>query len=110
MQFQFDVASTTPNPPATPQQPPSDSVSDLLRQILEQQRDQLNQILEVQKEHLNHVRALSQDSLSRWRNLLARWQKDHPEFAEHCKKAYPAMEKIYVQLLVNMVEELSGQD
>jgi hypothetical protein len=59
---------------------------------------------------LNHVRAQAQDSLSRWRNLLARWQKDHPEFCEHCKKAYPAMEKVYVQLIVAMVEELAQQD
>jgi hypothetical protein len=53
---------------------------------------------------------MGQDSLSRWRNLLTRWQKEHPEFAEHCKKAYPAMERTYVQLLVNMVEELARQD
>jgi hypothetical protein len=48
--------------------------------------------------------------LTRWRNLLARWQKDHPEFAERCKKAYPAMEKIYVQLLVNLVDDLALQE
>src|ERR1700733_10035736 len=99
MQFQFDVATSTANPIQAPQQPTGDSVPDLMRLLLEQQRD-----------HLNHVRAQAQDSLSRWRNLLSRWQKDHPEFSEHCKKAYPSMEKIYVQLIVSMVEELAHQD
>lgn len=107
MQFQFDIASSTTNTPATPHQPTTESIPELLRLILEQQRDQLNMILDVQKEHLNHVRAMAQDSLSRWRHLLSRWQEDHPEFADQCKKAYPTMEKIYVQLLVNMAQELS---
>jgi hypothetical protein len=110
MQFSFDIASTPTNPIATPQQPVTDSVPELLRLILDQQRDQLTQILDIQKEHLNYVRTQALDSLSRWRNLLARWQKDHPEFSEHCKKAYPAMEKVYVQMIVGMVDELAQQD
>ncbi len=110
MQFQFDIASMIPVQPATPQAQTHETIPDLLHQILEQQRDLLNQILETHKEQLNQVRAQAQDSLARWRNLLARWQNDHPDFAEQCKKAYPAMEKTYVQLLVNMVEELSQQE
>jgi hypothetical protein len=108
MQFQFDIASTSKIPPAVPQPTTPETVPDLLRQILDTQRDQLTKILEVQQEHLNHVRTAAQDNVSRWRNLLARWQAEHPEFAEHCKKAYPLMEKSYVQLLVSMVEEVAN--
>ena len=72
MQFQVDIASTTTDPPAKLPPPTPESVPELLRQILDLQRDQLAQILEVQREHLNHVRAAIQDNQTRWRNLLAR--------------------------------------
>jgi hypothetical protein len=108
MQFQFDIASSSSIPLAAPPLGP-EAIPDLLRQILEVQRDQLNQILEVQKEHLQHVRIVAQENLARWRNLLGRWQNEHPEFADHCKQAYPLMEKIYVQMLANLVEEVSEQ-
>ena len=109
MQFQFDIASNTVPVPPQPQHSANESVPDLLRQLLDQQREVFSQLLEVQREHLNHVRTTAQDSQARWRNLLARWQKDHPEFAEQCKRAYPLMERSYVQLLVSMVEEVAGQ-
>src|ERR1700738_5241643 len=109
MQFQIDIASTSASPPANLQPPTPETVPDLLRQILDLQRDQLTQILEVQKGHLNHVRAITQDNMSRWRNLLARSQTEHPDFAEHCKKAYPLLEKSYVQLLAGIVEEVAQQ-
>src|SRR5437879_3444300 len=110
MQFQFDIASSATHAPAPPQPVTAETVPDLLRQILEVQRDQLTQILEVQKEHLHHARTTAHDNLSRWRQLLTRWQDDHPEFAEHCKQAYPLMEKAYVQMLATLVEELAEHD
>jgi transketolase len=110
MQFQFDVASNSAAIQPSLQPPVAETVPELLRQMLDVQRDQLHQILEVQREHLNHARAHAQDNLARWRNLLARWQHDYPEFADHCKIAYPLMEKSYVQLLATMVKELAEQD
>ena len=109
MQFQFDISSTTAKPPVPPQPTTPETVPDLLRQILEVQYDQLTQILEVQKEQLNHARAIAQDNLARWRQLLGRWHAEQPEFADHCKKAYPLMEKAYVQMLAQMVEEVTEQ-
>jgi hypothetical protein len=115
MQFQFDFAAptTTPAPPA-PQQPAD--AAELLRQLLElqrdmavQQREALAQLLAVQQEHLNHVRAAALDAQARWRNLLTRWQTQHPEFANYCRQAYPLLEKAYVGLLDGMAEELSQQ-
>lgn len=109
MQFQFDIASTTKTPPPPPMPVTPETVPDLLRQLLELQRDQFHQMLELQREQLNHARATAQDNLARWRAMLTRWGENYPEFAEHCKQAYPLMERSYVQLLANLVEELSQQ-
>jgi hypothetical protein len=114
MQFQFDTASAGRTPPVVPQQTPVEATNDLLRQLLElqrdstvQQREMLAQLVAVEQEHLNHARAAAQDALSRWRNLLSRWQNQHPEFANQCRQAYPLLEKAYVGMLVGMVEELA---
>jgi hypothetical protein len=107
MQFQFDVASSTSGivrPPA-PQ-----TVLEVMQQLLDLQRDQFNQVnqtLEIQREHLHHVRTVTQENMARWRNLLARWKDDQPEFAEHCKAAYPLIERAYVQLLAYMTREVA---
>jgi hypothetical protein len=108
MQFQFNVASNASAPPVPP--PTAANIPELLRLILEVQREQLGQILEVQKEQLQHARATAQDNLSRWRQMLSRWQEEQPDFAAHCMKAYPLMEKAYVQMLARMVEELNAED
>jgi hypothetical protein len=116
MQFQFDTASASRKPPAVPQPTPAEATTDLLRQLIElerenstQQREMLAQLLAVQQEHLNHARTTAQDALGRWRNLLSRWQSQHPEFANQCRQTYPLLEKAYVAMLVGMVEEISQQ-
>jgi hypothetical protein len=115
MQFQFDTSSVRPAPPPVPQQP-VDVTHDLLRQLIEVQRDNtmalremLAQVLAVQQELLNHAKTTAQDAQARWRNLLSRWQVPHPEFPNHCRQAYPLMEKAYVGMLVGMAEELAQQ-
>ena len=108
MQFQFDIASTAATPPKQPvPSPTTESVPELLRQMMEMQREGFSQMLELQREHLNHVRIVAQENQARWRHLLGRWEKDHPEFADSCKTAYPLMEKSYVQMLANIVEEIA---
>src|SRR5262249_24725271 len=106
MQFQFDVASASnvTLPPVGPEAVPS-----LLQQMLDLQRDTFREILETQREHLTHARATSHDNLTRWRNLIGRWQKEFPEFGDQCKAAYPLMERAYVQLLSNLVLEIAEQ-
>jgi hypothetical protein len=107
MQFQFDVASggTGVIRPPQPQ-----SVMEVMQQLVDlhhHQFNQMNQLLELQREHLNHVRTVAQENLARWRNLLARWKDDQPELAEHCKTAYPLVERAYVQLLAGVVREVA---
>jgi hypothetical protein len=48
--------------------------------------------------------------MGRSQYILSHWGQEYPEFAEHCKKAYPMMERAYIQLLANMVEELAQRD
>src|SRR5205807_208773 len=84
MKFQFDTSQQHLKPPAAPQQP-GDPTQELLRQLLEAQRDSaaqqrelLTQILAVQQELLNQARTAAADAQARWRNLLSRWQEQHP--------------------------------
>jgi hypothetical protein len=107
MPFQFDVVTSTTPPPAP--QAPAETVPEILRQMLELQREQFAQLVELQREHLNQTRAAAQDALGRWRNLLARWQKDLPDLASNCKQAYPLLERAYVQMLSSLVDELAQQ-
>jgi hypothetical protein len=108
MQFQFDIASQAPTtPPAPPQ--PGEINAELLRQLLELQRDQFAQILQVQREHLALAKNMAQDNNTRWRTLLSRWNKDLPELTNQCKQAYPALERAYVHMIASMVEEVTDK-
>jgi hypothetical protein len=109
MQFQFDIASQTPIAPSAPPQPGEIS-AELLRQLLELQRDQLGQILQVQRDHFALAKTMAQDNNARWRTLLSRWQNDLPELTEHCKKAYPALERAYIHMIASMVSEVGDKD
>lgn len=105
MQFQFDI---TPKPPAVmpttnnPATTPSD-MTDLLRQILEVQREQLA---------LQKQAAQAHDAGSRWRAFLARWQQDFPELPDACRTALPILERSYGGLIADLAEHLrrSGSD
>ncbi len=109
MQFQFDISSTSAPRPPQPQLPPAEMVPHLLNQLLDQQRELFTQMLEVQQQHLHHVRSVAQEHIARWRHILARSQQTNPDFAESCKKAYPLLEKVYVQMLATLIEDLAEQ-
>jgi hypothetical protein len=100
MQSQFDVTSYVASPGSKPAESSSAEVTELLRQILEVQRDQLTQM----KHH-----AATQDAGARWRALMARWREAFPELPEGCKQAVPILEKAYGSIVAQMVEELRDQ-
>jgi hypothetical protein len=108
MQYSFDIVSQAPAAPAAPPQG-GDIHAELLKQILDLQRDQLAQILNTQREHLALAKNMAQDNNARWRTLLGRWQKDLPYLLEHCKQAYPTLERAYVHMIAAMVEEVSDK-
>jgi len=97
MNFQFHLSpyGSTP-PPAEPSPPPSEAV-DLLRQILEIQREQLTQM---------KASAAAHDMASRWRAFLARWQEEFPQLGEHCRQSLPVLEHTYAKLISDLAEQL----
>src|SRR3989442_5100095 len=102
MQFQIDVSSTTApravDPSTTP--PPSTDTVDLLRQILEVQREQLS----YQKAALQ-----AHDAAARWRSFLSRWKEDFPGLSDACRRTLPTLERCYGQLIVELNSSLNDQ-
>ena len=72
MQFDFGV----PAPPPQPVPPAGDSAAELLRQLLEVQKE----TLAVQKTML-----AAMDGNLRWRNLLNRWREEFPTLPSMAK-------------------------
>jgi len=95
MNFQFEVAQAPEG--AANNGPPADA-TDLLRQLLE-----------VQREQLALIRA-SQDASARWRSVLAKWQGDFDSLPEACKDILPSLERAYIDLVVDMTSQLREQN
>jgi hypothetical protein len=102
MNYQVDVSSSlTTHPPEVPATVPPPETVDLLRQILE-----------VQKEQLNYARAAAaaHDMTGRWRAYLSRWQGEFPDLSEACRKAMPVLERTYGRLIAELTEHLNDDD
>ena len=103
MNFQIDVSSAVPcpsvDPPATPGVVPE--TVDLLRQLLEVQREQLA---------YQRAAAAAHDMTARWRAFLSRWQHDFPDLADNCRKALPHLERCYGQLLRDLTDKLNEDE
>src|SRR4051794_6718840 len=91
MHFQFDVSNFTPvSEPDAPPPPPTETTSDLLRQLLDVQRQQLT---------LLQANAAAHDVGSRWRAFLARWRDDFPDLSDYCREVLPMLERAYGMLI-----------
>jgi hypothetical protein len=101
MHWKFDVTLNS-YPQANFLTPGSDA-AELLRQLLETQREQLNCL---------RTMAAGHDVMARWRAFLARCRRDHPELPDACRKALPILEHSYGSMIVALAEELrqNGQD
>jgi len=73
---------------------------DLLRQLLEVQREQLA---------LQRQAAAAHDHGSRWRAYLNKWQQDFPELPDACRDALPILERSYGALLAELADHLRQQ-
>jgi hypothetical protein len=103
MNFQIDVTSTTPaaaGEPPTPSAPQPEAL------------EVLRQMLEVQREQLAYQKAAAQahDMSSRWRAFLTRWKEEFPGLSESCRKALPALERSYGQLIVELTDHLNAEE
>src|SRR5262249_5542147 len=101
MNFSVDVSSALSTPgvePAPPPTPPTHEVADLLRQILEVQREQLACLRASLAAH---------DPSARWRAFLSRWQQELPDLSEGCRKAIPLLERSYGHLIHELTSRLN---
>ncbi|MBX7106426.1 MAG: hypothetical protein K1X57_20280 [Gemmataceae bacterium] len=99
--FQFDVSGPGPVAhPAVPQSVPADHL-ELLRQILEIQKEQLN---------LARAVAMANDGGQRWRNFLAKYESDYPGMGAACKYVLPQIERAYLDTLRDLTERLTQDD
>jgi hypothetical protein len=97
MIFQLDSFSSFP----TECQPTAGSETvDLLRQMLEVQREQLVQL---------RASVAAHDMGARWRAFLERWQRDFPHLSGACRQAIPVLEHTYGKLITELTDHLSQQ-
>jgi hypothetical protein len=103
MNYQIDVTSTVP---AAPVEPPAAvpvplEITDLLKQLLE-----------VQREHLAFQRAAAaaHDMTARWRTFLSRWDDEFPDLAAGCKKSLPHLERCYARMISELNDRLVDDD
>jgi hypothetical protein len=100
MNFQIDVSSAASTPGAEPAASPAGNreVTDLLKQILEIQREQLACL---------RASAAAHDTSARWRAFLSRWQQEFPDLSEGCRKAMPLLERSYGHLIHELTSRLN---
>ena len=103
MNFQVDVTSSfNTHQPERPPAPPSNTeVTDLLKQMLEIQREQLQYARQAAAAH---------DHAARWRAYLSRWSNEFPGLSEACKVSMPKLERAYGQLIADLNDRLSDDD
>jgi hypothetical protein len=101
MHFQFVVAPPTAAIPGPPTVPAPDPQADLLRELLQ-----------VQREQLSYVRAgyEAQNNNTRWVNFLNRWREDYPQVGEACQKTMPTVERAFLELLDDVTSRLADDD
>jgi hypothetical protein len=97
MSFQYVVSPAVSGPQAAP----TSDTAELLRQILDVQREQLQ---------LQQRSMAAHDMNSRWRAFIARWQQDFPDLPEACRHALPILERTYGSLVGELSDHLRNND
>ena len=100
MHLQFVMSPYTALP-AVPATTAGADTADLLRQLLEVQREQLA---------LQKTTAAAHDMTARWRAFLARWHEDFPHLAESCKSVLPMLERSFGELVGDLADYLRDSD
>ncbi|GIW81005.1 MAG: hypothetical protein KatS3mg105_2812 [Gemmatales bacterium] len=95
MNYQMVVSSYMQ--PNTPKPEPVNENTELLRQILEVQKQQLA---------LAQAAAAAHDTTSRWKAFLNRWHNDFADLASACRQILPQLERAYGTLLSDLTEHL----
>lgn len=80
---------------------PLSPTADLLRELLEVQREQLT-VLRTQQ--------AASDDRTRWRGLHARHTDDFPNLPSECKSVLPLIERAYLSAVAELTTQLSDSD
>src|SRR5262249_55147680 len=102
MHFQFIVAPPTPGltPPASPA---TELPAELLRQILEIQREQLGLMQAAKPPETD-------GNVARWRNFFDRWHEEFPQLPAQMHEALPLVERAFLRLMDEMVRSLKDEE
>ena len=88
--------------PDGPRSPSGGSeTADLLRQMIDLQREQLG---------LMRAQQAAADERVRWQNFYNRWAREFPDLPGRCKGVLPAVERAYLELLREVTDRLTGDD
>ena len=70
--------------------------------------DLLRQLLDVQREQVGLLKAQlsASDNLARWRAFLSRWSNEFPDVGGGCKQILPALERTYMTVLQEVTERV----
>ena len=75
--------------------------ADLLRQMIELQREQLG---------LMRARHAASDDKARWQNFYNRWAGEFPELPGRCKGVLPSLERALLELVRDVSERLGDDE
>jgi hypothetical protein len=100
MHFQFIVAPPS-HPLNSSTSPANEATADLLRQMLDVQREQLLVMQAAASEQGNQVR---------WRNFFDRWHEEFPNLPKAFREVLPTVERAYLRLMDEMVHHLTDED
>ena len=104
--MQFDIAPYALPAGQLPRSTPS-LASDLLRQILDVQRQQLD----LMKANQQSLTAMAEaQNQARKRSWFDRWQDEFPDLPENCRRVMPMLERAYLNLIATMVEEVRDNE
>jgi hypothetical protein len=104
--MQFDIAPYALPAGQLPRSTPS-LASDLLRQILDVQRQQLD----LMKANQQSLTAMAEaQNQARKRSWFDRWQEEFPDLPENCRRVMPMLERAYLNLIATMVEEVRDNE
>lgn len=92
------VSSPLHLPNGLPAQSPP---ADLLRELIEVQREQLSVLRQQQ---------MAMDDRGRWRGLHARHADEFPELPGECQEVLPVLEKAYLSAVSEMTADLRDPD
>lgn len=74
--------------------------------------DLLRELIEVQREQLTTLRALQAgaDDRGRWRGVLSRHAEDFPTLSADCRAVLPLVERAYLSAMAELTADLSDPD